>query len=121
MRTAVQLFAIAYMILGIVFLLSPDSFKRYINFWRQEKRIKMAPIFCFLFAAFFLLAASQCRLPWVLTVLGALSLIKGVVFFIFKFERVKAVLDWWDKRSLLAMRLVGLAASAIGALIFYSV
>jgi len=121
MGTAVKLFAMAYIALGIFFLLSPDKLKRYISFWRQEKRMKMGAVLCFLFAAFFLLAAPQCRLPWVFAILGALSLIKGVIFLVFGFEKVKAMLGWWDKRSLLAVRLVGLAASAIGALIFYSV
>ncbi len=121
MDIAVKIFAVAYMVLGILFLLKPIMIKRYMCFWRQEKRMKLAVILCFLFGAFFLLAASQCRVPLVLTILGVLSLMKGVTFLIIKFERVKVMLDWWGKRSPLALRLIGLTAAAFGVLIFYSV
>ena len=116
----VKLFAIAMVVLGVVFLLSPKALKQYLNFWAKRKNFYLAGILSILFSVVFLLAASQCRLPWVVAVLGIWALIKGIVILVRGPEGLKSMVDWWMKRPIGVLRLTGLLALAIGVLLSYS-
>ena len=116
----VKLFAIAIVVLGVVFLLSPKAIKQYMNFWAKGKNYYLAGILSILFSIVFLLAASQCKLPLVVAVLGIWSLIKGIVILVRGPEKLKSMIDWWMKRPIGVLRLTGFLALAIGVLLIYS-
>lgn len=117
----VRLISIVMLGAGIIFLLSPKMLKALINFLRLGKRLYVLGILRLLIGAILLLAASQCRLSVVVATLGILVLIKGIFIFIFGLKRMNSMINWWDKRSFLFLRLIGLIALAVGVLLFYSV
>ena len=106
--------------MGILIFLNPKMMKQLIVFWRQGKRIYIAGILRLLFGVILLLAASQCRLVGVIVTMGIFMLIGGTLIFTLGLEKIKSILDWWDKRQPLAMRFMGLIAFGIGVLIIYS-
>ncbi|KPK38797.1 MAG: hypothetical protein AMJ78_09485 [Omnitrophica WOR_2 bacterium SM23_29] len=107
--------------MGITFLLSPNALKQVINFWGQGKRVYIAGILRLLIGVLLLLIASQCRFVGTVVTLGILIFIGGITIFVLGLERIKSILNWWNKRSLLVLRLMALIALAIGALLLYSI
>lgn len=121
MLILVKFIAIVIVGMGILFLLSPKITKPFIGFWKQGKRLYIAGILRISFGIIFLLAASECRLVGIIVALGILFLIGGILIFMLGLERLKSILNWLDRRSFLALRFIGLAVIAIGALVLYSV
>ena len=116
----VKLFGIAIVVMGIIFLMNPKALKQYISFWKQEKRLRIGGIGAILFGILFLMAAPQCRLAWLITVLGIWSLIKGVLLLAISQEKIYAYFDRWFDKSISVLRFLGLIALAFGALVIYS-
>jgi hypothetical protein len=67
-----------------------------------------------------ILAAPECKLAWVVFTLGILSLLGSLLIVILGKDRVRARIIWWAERPALVMRILGLVALAIGALLIYS-
>lgn len=107
--------------MGTVITLNPNAFKAIINFWKQGKKIYIAGIARLIFGIIFLLAAQRCRLPRVVSILGVLTIIGGIIIFVIGPQRIQTIFGWWDKRPPLIIRLMGFIALSIGALILYSV
>ena len=80
----------------------------------------MGGILSLLFGIIFLLAASQCRLVWVIIVFGIWGIIKGVLLLVLGLNRLNAYLNWWLEKPPSIMRLLGLIALAFGVLLIYS-
>ncbi|MGB2630295.1 MAG: hypothetical protein WBD24_06790 [Candidatus Omnitrophota bacterium] len=116
----VKLFGIVIVVVGIIFLMNPKTLKQYMSFWKQEKRLRIGGIVAILFGAIFLIAASQCRLAWLITILGIWAIIKGVLLLTLSQKKIYAFLDWWVERPISGIRFLGLIALAFGALVFYS-
>lgn len=106
--------------LGIVFLISPQTIKGMISFWSQGKRLYLGGALRILFGLIFLLAVPQCRLAWVIFVIGILALIKALLIFILGLEKMKSLLNWWNNRPPVVLRLMGFIVLAFGVLLLYS-
>lgn len=120
MLILVRLIGIVIVGMGATFLLSPKTLKQVLSFWGEGKRPYIAGILRLLIGAILLLAASQCRLVGVVVTLGVLILVGGIIIFLLGLERVKSILSWWNKKSLLVMRLISLIPLALGVLLLYS-
>lgn len=107
--------------MGMAIASNPKIFAVIINFWKHGKRIYMAGIVRLAFGAIFLSVAPRCRLPLIVSVLGALMVLGGITIFILGPARIQKIFIWWEKRPPLLMRVMGVVALAIGALILYSV
>lgn len=116
----VRLFGIVIVVMGVIFLINPKVLKQYFSFWKQEKRLRIGGIGALLFGVIFLIAASQCRLAWLITALGIWSIIKGVLLLTLDQKKIYAYLDWWVNKSISITRFLGFIALAIGILIIYS-
>ena len=121
MLILVKLIGIVIVVMGITFLLSPKQLRQLLAFLGQGKRLYGVGILRLLFGVILLLAASQCRLVGVVLTLGILFLIGGILIFVLGLERLKSILNRWDKKSPLTLRLLGLIPLAFGALLLYSV
>ncbi len=116
----VRLFGVLIIAMGIIFTVKQDSFKKYIAFWSREKSIKKGGLVSILIGVIFLIAAPECRLSGVITVLGIWAIIKGVILLLIKQKKINAYLDWWAKKSHTVVRALGFFAIAIGILLIYS-
>ena len=111
---------IVIVVVGIVYLLRPDVMKWLIEFLKQGKRIYLAGLIRLALAVIFLLGARECDITWVIVVFGILFLIGGVLIFILGPEKLRRILDWYQKQSVLLLRVLAVIALAIGAIIIYS-
>jgi len=111
----------AIVAMGTAIAINPNTFKVVINFWRRGKNVYLAGALRIIFGVIFLLVAPLGRLPAVISVLGVLMIIGGIVIFVIGPERIQAIFDWWGKKPPSVMRLMGIVAFSIGILILYLV
>ena len=111
---------IVIVVVGIVYLLRPDVMKWLMGFFKQGKRIYFAGLIRLALAVIFLLGARECKHFWVIFAFGILFLIGGVLIFILGPEKLRRILDWYQKQSVLLLRVLAVIALAIGAIIIYS-
>lgn len=121
MVTAVKIIGIVIVCMGILFLLSPNALKQLMAFVGQGRRIYGAGVFRTLIGGVLLFAAPQARVPEVIIVFGILFLAGGIAIFAIPIEKIKSVIDWFSKKSLLALRFLGFVPLAIGVLLIYFV
>ena len=120
MDLVVKIVGIVIVAVGVVYLLKPDVMKWLIEFFKQGKRIYFAGLIRLALAVIFLLGARECDITWVIVVFGILFLIGGVLIFILGPEKIRRILDWYQKQSALLLRVIAVIALAIGAVIIYS-
>ncbi len=120
MDTVVKIIGIVINSIATVYLLKPQFMKQIMEFFKQGKRIYFAALLRLVLAVVFLLAARECDITWVIVLLGILFLISALLIFILGAEKVKSILDWYLKQSLLVLRLFALIALAVGAIIIYA-
>ena len=116
----IRSFGILIVALGLIFMLKENAFKNYISFWRNEKRLKIGGVVAFLFGILFLMAAPQCRMSWLIVVLGIWSIIKGGLLLMLSPKKLFAYFDWWSNKPYSSLRYFGIIAMAFGGLLVYS-
>jgi len=120
MNIVVKIIGIIFMIVGVVYMLQPNIMKRIMEFFKQGKRLYFAGVIRFALAVVFLLAARECDITWVIVVFGILFIISGLLIFMLGLERLKSMIDWWQKQPILLLRVLALLALVLGAIIIYS-
>ncbi|MBA7641618.1 hypothetical protein ES703_49303 [subsurface metagenome] len=120
MDIVIQSLGIVFALAGIVYLLRPDVMKWLMEFFKQGKRIYFAGLIRFALAIVFLVGARECKRFWVIFAFGILFIIGGLLIFTIGLERFKSIIDWWQKQSLLLLRVMALITLAVGAVIIYS-
>ena len=103
---------------GVVLLVSPESMRKMLTFWKQDKRIYVGVFLRILTGMIFILAAPQARFPRVIVSLGGVIVAMGILIFIIGLERAKGILSWWEKKTGSFLRLAAILILAIGALIY---
>ena len=116
-----KLIGIIIIAMGTIITLNGKAFTAMLNFWKKGKNIYAAGIIRLAFGALFISIAHACRLPMVISVLGILMIMGGVLIFIIGPKRILAILERFQKMPPLMARLAGLVAIAVGALIVYSI
>jgi hypothetical protein len=120
MDVVVKIIGIVFIFMTSVYFLKPDVMKRIIELFKQGRRMYFAGLIRFALAVVFLLAASDCKMPWVIIVFGILFIIGGLLIFILGSEKVRSMLEWWQKQSVFILRVIALIGLAFGAIIIYS-
>ncbi len=120
MDIIIRSLGIVIVVVGIVYLLRPDVMKWLMEFFKHGKRIYLAGLLRLALAVIFLLGARECKHFWVIFAFGILFLIGGVLIFILGPQKIKRILDWYQKQSALLLRVIAVIALAIGAIIIYS-
>jgi hypothetical protein len=120
MNIVVKVIGIVFIFLALLYLLKPDIMQRLMEFFKKGKRIYFARLIRFATAVVFLLAAGDCKMPWVIIVFGILFIIGGLLIFILGPERVRSMIAWWQRQSLLLLRVLAVITLAIGAIIVYA-
>jgi hypothetical protein len=120
MALLVRLFGVAIVVMGLVFLTNSKALKQYIAFWKQDKKIQIGGMIALLFGIVFLMAAAQCRLTWLINILGIWSIIKGVVLLTFKKKKLYGYFDWWLNKPDSVMRVISVIVLIFGILLIYA-
>jgi len=120
MDLVIKIIGIFFVCVGIVYLLKPDVMKWLMEFFKQGGRIYFAGLIRFALAIVFFSAYRDCGQRWIIFAFGILFLIGGLLIFIIPLEKLKAYIGWWQKQSVLLLRVLALITLAIGAVIIYS-
>jgi len=113
----IKLIAIAIIIYGCILVLRPRVKKMVIGYIKESNRIYIANGVKLAIGIFMLIAASSCRVPWVVLVLGGLAALSGIALFLVKKNVVDDVIKWLDTRSAKQVRIMGIVIIVVGALI----
>ena len=120
MVSLVKFLGIFILVTSVSFMLKPDMIKRWMELWTKGKRIYIGAAINLIIGVLLLRGASQCTLPAIVTVVGILSLIKGVALLV----RGPESLKFWSKllkdKSASVLRLFLLLGLAIGVLLIYA-
>ncbi len=106
--------------MGIVYLISPQAMKKTFIFLSEGKRFYLVALVRILLGLVLLIAASQCRIPLLVTVIGILPLVGGVLIPALGLARCKEMVRWWQEKPDNVLRLLSLAPAGIGVLLFYA-
>jgi len=120
MPVVIKIIGVVLVLLAVLYLIKPDVTKGIIGFFKKGKRLYLAGLLRLAFAVIFLLAASQCYIPAVIIVLGILFLLGGLLIFVLGPEKLRPMLEWWQRQSPILLRILGLITLAVGALIIYA-
>lgn len=120
MVIVIKSLGIVFVLVGIVYLLKPDILKTLMNFFKKGKRIYVAGLIRFALAVIFLLAATQCRMPWIIGAFGILFLLSGVLIFLLGPETIRRIFDWYEEQATVVFRIIALVVIAVGAVIIFS-
>ncbi|RKY25369.1 MAG: hypothetical protein DRP62_01390 [Planctomycetota bacterium] len=119
MNIVIRSLGIVFVVIAIVYFLKPDVMKWLMDFFKQGKRLYFAGLIRFVLAIVFLLAATKCSKPKVIGAFGVLFIIGGLLIFIIRLEKLKSYIGWWQKQSVLLLRVLAIITLAIGAVIIY--
>ncbi|MDD5328194.1 MAG: hypothetical protein PHY02_10350 [Phycisphaerae bacterium] len=120
MDTIVKVIGTVIILIGVLSLLKPDTMKHLSTFFRQGKRIYFAGLVRLILAVVFLIAARECDVTWVIVVFGILFLISALAIFMLGAEKLRPMLDWFQNKSPLFLRVIAVIILAVGAIIIYS-
>ena len=106
--------------MGIAYLLRPDIIKLLIGFFKKGKRIYFAGLLRFALAVVFLIAARECRYPWIIIASGLIFLTGGLLIFLLGPEKIRRILDWYEEQPALIFRVIAVVVLIFGAIIIFS-
>ncbi len=115
----VRLIGLLSVIAGIIFIIDTDRMKKVAAFFLEGNRFYFAGVIRILVGILFLMAASQCKFPWVIIILGAVILIAGISIFSMGIEKVKDIVTWIYTKPNLFLRVLCLLSIILGGIILY--
>ena len=116
-----RLLGVVAIVIGVVVALNPIMINKMLEFWKRGKNVYLAGAARLIFGVMFLVIAPGCRYTLIVTILGALMLIGGVIVFVLGPVKIRPIFEWFGKMKPVAARLMGLVALLIGCLIVYSI
>jgi len=120
MSLVVKILGVVIACIGLLYLLKPLLPGQLLEFFKKGKRLYLVAVIRFALAVVFLLAARECRVPWLVIVFGVLLLISGALVLIIGPDRLRPMMNWFQKQSTVFVRLMGLVAIAMGAILLYA-
>ena len=120
MKTFIFIVGLIILLLGVAILIKPLLTKKIFHFIAKGRRIYLVGILRIVLGVLFLIGALNCDIPWLIILVGILSCASGLTIFIMKFEKLKAILNWFDQKPPSFVRLMAILALLIGAMITYA-
>jgi len=120
MPLVIKIIGVVLVLLSVLYLIKPEVAAGLIGFFKKGKRLYLAGLIRLVLAAVFLISARECRSQSVVIVLGILFLLGGLLIFALGPDKLRPMLEWFQKQSPLVLRLLGLVTLAFGAVIIYA-
>ena len=117
----VTLVGIVIIIAGAGYTVKPALVKKVIRFWTRGNRLYIASAVNILIGIVFLRVASLCYMPWFVTIMGVLGLLKGVVIFALGKKKTIDFMEGIARTPAKTLRALGVVAIALGVCLVYAV
>lgn len=105
--------------IGLIGVLAPDTLRRLLGDWRVMTSLPVTVVIRILFGCIFVAAASDCRLPTVVRLVGFLEFAGAAVLLGLGSQRLERFVEWWVQRPSTFVRCWCLGACGLGALLVY--
>jgi hypothetical protein len=115
----VSLAGVAVAGIGLSGVLAPETLRRLLANWRVVTSLPVTVVIRILFGFLFVLAASHCRLPTVVRLIGFLEFAGAAVLLGLGSGRLERFVEWWLQRPSSFVRSWCLGASGLGILLVY--
>ncbi|MBC8481101.1 MAG: hypothetical protein H8D47_00340 [Planctomycetes bacterium] len=120
MVTLIKIAGIVILSMGLAYTLRPEFFKALLEFFKKGYSLYAIGVLRFILAAVFLFGAPKCSNSNMITILGVLFIISGLLIFALGLVRLKKIIQWYLAQPLITLRAIGIITLAVGALIIYS-
>lgn len=120
MKIFIFIVGMIILLLGVAILIKPQLTKKLFHFIAKGKRIYLVGILRIILGVLFLIGALKCDYYGIIIFFGILFCASGLTIFAMKLEKLKAILNWFDSKSLSFIRFMGIIALLIGAIITYA-
>ena len=114
-------FGLLILVVGALGLASPQTLMSFIRRWQTPAGMWAAAGFRIAFGAAVWLAASASRVPLVLQILAAVSVMSGMALPVLGLSRLVVIVSWWERRPAGFKRLWAGVACAFGGFLLWSV
>jgi uncharacterized protein YjeT (DUF2065 family) len=94
--------------------------KKLIAFWDEDKKMYILAGIRVLMGLILLVSSFQCRVIWIVFVIGLLAVINGAAIPVIGLEKCKETLKVWHEKPDKTLRMVSAIIVAIGLLLLYS-
>ncbi len=105
---------------AVVLLIKPDLYRKLVKLLARGRLMYIPAALAIVFGVIFLVYARACNIPWLIVVFGLIMLAKGIWLFAVKIDNVRATMQWLQERGDTTLRILGILALAIGAVILYA-
>ena len=116
----VKLMGIAIVALGAIYIVKPAIMKKYIKFWVVRKRIYFGGALSILIGIIFIFSALKCTVGWFVILMGIVSIIKGIILFVWGPKKSAEYVDKIIHSSGKTLRNLSIAALALGAALIFA-
>jgi len=117
--TLVKIVGILFVLMAILFLITPQLMRKTYKFFIKGKRIYLAGVLRLILGVIFLLAAAQCKNPAVIMAIGVLFIIAGIMVFTIKLDKLLSIVESFQNKSSIILRLIALVPLAVGLIVVY--
>ncbi len=121
MEGIVKLMGIVMVAVGAIYFVKPSTMKKLADYFLQEKRLKVGGVIAIIIGIIFFSAASQCAIPWIVILFGALALLKGILAFALGQKKLKSLVDALTDKPPKTIRGYGAIEIVLGVILIYSV
>jgi hypothetical protein len=120
MALIVSLLGALLTLLGVFGFFSPQGFMLYVSSWQSERRLHLAIAIRLVFGVVLIMAAPSCRFSEAVRILGIIAVVAAVVGVFMGTDRLRALIEWWSRKSPAFIRVWMLAVIAFGAFLVYA-
>ncbi|MBE0537321.1 MAG: hypothetical protein IH624_16780 [Phycisphaerae bacterium] len=120
MEKAILIIGVALVLWGLLIAIRPHTLRTTIHVMEKGLLVYAPAAVRIVLGVVFLLAARDCRVPWLIVAFGIIMFVAGVVMFMIRPGRLRSFLHWWAERSMPTLRILGVTGAAIGGLIAWA-
>jgi len=117
MDLVIKIIGIVFVAIAVVYILKPGVMKRLFEFFKKGNRLYIAVPIRLGLGVVFLLGARECKHFWPVFAFGILFLISGMLVLVLGPNKLRPMIEWWQKQSDLLARAMALIVLAIGVVI----
>jgi uncharacterized protein YjeT (DUF2065 family) len=120
MYWVIRAIGLVFVLVGVLYFLKPAGPKWLLGFFKKGNRLYIVGLLRLMLAVVFLLAARECKIPWVIMTFGILFIVSGLIIFVAGPKRIGPILQWFQEQSIVMFRILSVIAFAIGVIIIFS-
>lgn len=121
MLLIVKLISAAIIVFGCFLMLRPKTLKKVIGYVKEGKRMYVSAFLKVVLGILLMLQAAQCRVEWIVLLVGVISAVSGVLTFVIKKEIVLSIMNRIETISVKTVYFIGIICLALGVVLVMAI